>query len=227
MYHVPLPVLSAYKICMSAFLQFLWIIHIRGKYRIAWIFLVWSPDGTGSRHSYHMLISGSTFCHQQIIIFSNMVNMWTFCIATSGSREDIFRLSHQAFLLRIILLYQNSLEIVDHIHNIHFAICIMKYRWVKARAVQINWLRPAATDVLRFHKVIMGVKKSSGTGFHVRINQPEVFPVPGNIRCPYATGIILTNHIKLAHSVQRRWQLFIMLQIFRMIDFHTRPPFKA
>ena len=66
MYHVPLPVLSAYKICMSAFLQFLWIIHIRGKYRIAWIFLVWSPDGTGSCHGRHMLVTGSPFCHQQI-----------------------------------------------------------------------------------------------------------------------------------------------------------------
>ena len=60
-----------------------------------------------------------------------MVNMWTFCIAASGSRENIFRLSHQTFLLRVILLHQNPLEIIDHIHNVHFPICIMENRWVK------------------------------------------------------------------------------------------------
>ena len=148
MHHVPLPILSAYKICVPALLQLLRIFHIRSQNRIACIFLVWSPNGTRSRHSCHMLIAGSAFCHQQIIIFPNMVNMRSFCIISPRARENILRLSNQTFLHRVILLHQDPFEIIDHIHHIFFPICIMKQGRIEPRTIQINWFRPASPDIL-------------------------------------------------------------------------------
>ena len=63
-----------------------------------------SCDRSGSGDGHRMVVSGSSFCRQQIVVVSNMVQMRTFCHPQTAPAEDDLFLTRQLPFFAGILL---------------------------------------------------------------------------------------------------------------------------
>ncbi|MNJ57636.1 hypothetical protein D3C77_532340 [compost metagenome] len=82
----------------------------------------------------------------------------------------------QPLLLFRVLLDDDAAKVVfpltvipDHVQHPFRAVLFMVHRWIEAAAVQIDWLRPRAADILRGNQVVMRVLEGSHMGFDIGI----------------------------------------------------------